>query len=289
MPVYLVQAGGDGPVKIGWTKAVGRRLGELQAASPVELELRGVLDAPPELEAALHRAFARLRLHGEWFQPVVLDRIEDALASIELPSRKMPAATVWGQPNSEPVPGCPYLGSAVRAHRAGAAFTLAGLARRSGLKERVLRSIERGQYVVTWPVLCRLAEALGVDVADIARMAGRIRAEAKTHASKTDVGHGVDMMLTVECREFVTMQFIAGNEHIVVLDDGTALAIDGRPKRLPIDWAGAALVEGVVAADGFAGTPGEPVEVELGDDAQQATCWWWPSSDGHGTLVARRA
>jgi hypothetical protein len=147
--VYLVQAGTDGPVKIGWARVVARRLGELQGASPVELELRRALDGPPELEAALHGAFAALRLHGEWFEPAVLDGLDQALADIELPSAKMPSTQVWRQPARPRVHGCPHLGAAVRSLRTDAAQTVAELANAAGLKARVVNRVERAQQVVT--------------------------------------------------------------------------------------------------------------------------------------------
>lgn len=69
MAVYMVQAGDGGPVKIGLTSNEGliNRLGMMQSNNHVRLTLLRVLDGGSAVERSLHRAFADLRLHGEWF------------------------------------------------------------------------------------------------------------------------------------------------------------------------------------------------------------------------------
>lgn len=81
--VYFVQAGPEGPIKIGYAKRVADRFGELQTANPEPLILLGVLfDGTRALEARTHLRFAHLRLRGEWFTPA--DELLDFLAeSIE--------------------------------------------------------------------------------------------------------------------------------------------------------------------------------------------------------------
>jgi hypothetical protein len=55
-------------VKIGYSKFhPSRRLMELQASSPMGLELIAFIEGPPSLERAFHDTFAELRSHGEWF------------------------------------------------------------------------------------------------------------------------------------------------------------------------------------------------------------------------------
>lgn len=72
---YFVQAGDDGPIKIGWTKNLLVRLRTLSAMWPVPLQLLGVIKG--NVEAQCHARFADFRLGGEWFDasPVVLDFI----------------------------------------------------------------------------------------------------------------------------------------------------------------------------------------------------------------------
>ncbi len=71
--VYFVR-GGD-RIKIGYAANTGRRIADLQTASPVPLELLTAIPGSRDLERELHRQFAALRTHGEWF------RAEDPLLS----------------------------------------------------------------------------------------------------------------------------------------------------------------------------------------------------------------
>jgi hypothetical protein len=73
--LYFIQAGADGPIKIGVAGNVGARLKTLQTASPFPLRLLAVVPGDVEDERSLHRRFASDRLSGEWFRP------SDALAA----------------------------------------------------------------------------------------------------------------------------------------------------------------------------------------------------------------
>lgn len=66
--VYFVEAGGDGPIKIGWTQDVDRRIAELQTANAHKLTLLGTVPGTMDREAALHARFSHLRLEAEWFR-----------------------------------------------------------------------------------------------------------------------------------------------------------------------------------------------------------------------------
>lgn len=65
--VYFVQAGEDGPIKIGWSQDVPRRIAELQVANASRLRLVGMVRGRMQDEAATHERFAHLRLGAEWF------------------------------------------------------------------------------------------------------------------------------------------------------------------------------------------------------------------------------
>jgi hypothetical protein len=68
--VYFLQAEGSGRIKIGTTKDLGQRLRALRAASPVRLELLGVVRGGRQMEQLIHVAFAPLRRgRAEWFEP----------------------------------------------------------------------------------------------------------------------------------------------------------------------------------------------------------------------------
>jgi hypothetical protein len=67
--VYFIQAGEHGPIKIGVSKAPGKRLQQLQTSHAESLHLRAVEVGGRELEMALHERFAAYRMNGEWFTP----------------------------------------------------------------------------------------------------------------------------------------------------------------------------------------------------------------------------
>ncbi len=69
MPVYFVQAGEAGPVKIGFAADVLRRLPELQVNSPFRLRALGQIKGDRLIERGLHIRFAGVRVSGEWFSP----------------------------------------------------------------------------------------------------------------------------------------------------------------------------------------------------------------------------
>jgi hypothetical protein len=61
--------GGKDAIKIGYSKNLGIRLAQLQAATPDKL--KPLLMVPTERlsEPAAHAMFGHLRLQGEWFRP----------------------------------------------------------------------------------------------------------------------------------------------------------------------------------------------------------------------------
>jgi len=69
--VYIIRAGDDGPVKIGYVhreEAVVARLNDLQHANHERLTLiRVIPGAMRQTEKWLHRQFSSNRIRGEWF------------------------------------------------------------------------------------------------------------------------------------------------------------------------------------------------------------------------------
>lgn len=70
--VYFIQAGTDGPVKIGFTHDIAKRIHQLSTGNAAELKLLWSLDCEDvatakNYEAGFHKIFANLRQRGEWF------------------------------------------------------------------------------------------------------------------------------------------------------------------------------------------------------------------------------
>lgn len=66
--VYAVQGVSGGPIKIGWTQDLDRRLGELQTGNAQPLRVIAACVGRRVDEQELHVRFAHLRLCGEWFK-----------------------------------------------------------------------------------------------------------------------------------------------------------------------------------------------------------------------------
>jgi hypothetical protein len=81
--VYFLQAGDDGPIKIGHTtRPVQDRIDKLQVGNAYELRLIGTIEAHAPYERVLHRKFKHIRMRGEWYRPEVeLLQLIQALAS----------------------------------------------------------------------------------------------------------------------------------------------------------------------------------------------------------------
>lgn len=67
--IYFIQGLPRGPIKIGSTHDVKRRVADLQTGHPWKLRILGVCRGDIRLELELHERFAASRLHGEWFSP----------------------------------------------------------------------------------------------------------------------------------------------------------------------------------------------------------------------------
>jgi hypothetical protein len=65
--VYFVQCGDGGPVKIGVTRDLDKRLGGLQTSHHERLRLLHVEPGGRLEERQFHARFADLRTRGEWF------------------------------------------------------------------------------------------------------------------------------------------------------------------------------------------------------------------------------
>ncbi|GFE20077.1 GIY-YIG nuclease family protein [Streptomyces nigrescens] len=94
--VYVLGPPGGTLVKIGRTINLAKRVAEIQRMSPVPLEILWSHPGGHELETNLHRHFAALRSHGEWFafteDPVARVRSAVELKPWLAPKPKKPKA-----------------------------------------------------------------------------------------------------------------------------------------------------------------------------------------------------
>lgn len=69
MAVYFFQAGPGGPIKIGSSRQIEPRLRLLQNHHWAEIVELAVGPGCHQVETALHKRFADVRIRGEWFWP----------------------------------------------------------------------------------------------------------------------------------------------------------------------------------------------------------------------------
>lgn len=80
--IYFLQAGENGPVKIGVTVDLERRITQLQTGCSAPLRVLGTIPGGRTEEAAIHRRLASFAMEGEWLRPdpSVFSHVEDLLS-----------------------------------------------------------------------------------------------------------------------------------------------------------------------------------------------------------------
>ena len=155
--LYFIQAGEDGPIKIGTSRDPGGRLKQLQTAHPETLRLLAVIAAEGEFaEAAIHRALRGDAVSGEWFRDssALRSYIDAALAG------DAGVGAVVGRPRRLP--------SLWRAWRQRSGLTQAEAAGLVGVSQPQLSAIERGGNTSV-RIARGLVAAYGVSMAEAGR------------------------------------------------------------------------------------------------------------------------
>src|SRR5262245_44274909 len=78
--IYFTRDAQTKAIKIGYSRNPRKRRSSLQTATPNELVLLGTVHGGLEDERAYHRHFERHRLHGEWFDGVILPAVREIIA-----------------------------------------------------------------------------------------------------------------------------------------------------------------------------------------------------------------
>ena len=150
MPIYFIRAGKQGLVKIGLAQEPEKRLRELQSGSPVRLSIIRVIQGGHETESWLHRHFAALRQHGEWFT------FNDEMLSVD-----PRASGCTAEASSEPIGNRPA--DRLKEARQEAGFeTAATFALAVGVKPVTYRTHESGSVQISADQATAYAERLGV-------------------------------------------------------------------------------------------------------------------------------
>ena len=94
--VYFIRGVRGGPIKIGHAANPVERLRAMQAGSPVKLQIIAIIEGGVRREAELHRQFAYLHAHNEWFRSskellqwirenaVRIDPVDGSVASVDV-------------------------------------------------------------------------------------------------------------------------------------------------------------------------------------------------------------
>lgn len=79
--IYFVASHGSDRIKIGYSAEPEKRANTLMSSSPFATETLKIIEGTREDEAALHRRFAHLRVHREWFTDC--DELREYIATLE--------------------------------------------------------------------------------------------------------------------------------------------------------------------------------------------------------------
>jgi hypothetical protein len=82
--IYYLQSGENGPIKIAATNhaRLDRLIADCQALNPQPLLLRALYIGDATAESRQHARHASDRLHGDWFNPIVLDQPPSDLQAV---------------------------------------------------------------------------------------------------------------------------------------------------------------------------------------------------------------
>lgn len=92
--IYFIQQGDSGPIKIGYTNNISKRINALQSSSPEKLHLLGAIEGDKDRERVLQKFFHAHKMQGEWFKPApmvlnyifgLIARPEDTIIELTVP------------------------------------------------------------------------------------------------------------------------------------------------------------------------------------------------------------
>jgi len=112
--IYFIQAGENGPIKIGQSNNVMERLSQLQTANPYELKLIWLYSGSDYTEIEIQNEFKHENIRGEWFHPSdkLFSFIHTEMGNmhyLELPNTKRYIEIYEEYPNKLSIEGYGYM------------------------------------------------------------------------------------------------------------------------------------------------------------------------------------
>lgn len=145
MPVYMIQAGKNGPVKIGWTKTIQFRVRTMQSGHYEDLSLIRVVECDREGEKWFHYHFADHYVAREWyrFTPEMLTTNIHKKGQRPRETKFRHPLTVWLYQHRE---------------------TLIKFTKRTGLVRGLLTAVMLGVHEPTDDIISKVTLATGGDI-----------------------------------------------------------------------------------------------------------------------------
>lgn len=162
MYLYFIQAGDNGPIKIGVSSRVETRLRSLQTAHYEKLtciKKTATKIDPYKIEKEIHRIFSRFRINGEWYSP-------DKYLTFFISSIRPLKATEQYK------------------KRTFGIMTFSVFAKKIGVTPSAITKLLSGAMGPSADTLCKMSELLNIDAAEL-------NAALKDPAGRHDVSESI--------------------------------------------------------------------------------------------------
>lgn len=164
--IYFIKSE-DGPIKIGYTISIEKRISSLQTGNSKKLVVLATISGSRNFERKIHNKFHHFKLNGEWFKPEkeLLDFIEE-LKSSGIPEEETRKIVVLPKLEKQMC----IFGENIKLARLRRNFSSSLLAERAGISRPTLYAIEQGSSGVSFGNIANVLFALGLSE-DITKLA----------------------------------------------------------------------------------------------------------------------
>lgn len=156
--IYFIQSE-RGPVKIGYTLSLSKRLANLRCSSPEQLNVIGTIQGDKAVEKLLHQKFNHLKIEREWFRPEkdLLSFIKEHASSSITSDEEAPPLL----PKLDRI--FKQIGENIKLARLRRRFSASIVSERAGISRNTLRTIENGNPGVSLGIYARVLHVLGLE------------------------------------------------------------------------------------------------------------------------------